>query len=595
MPATPNRPRRLPRAATVLLACLLSACASHSPPPLAEASGWSLHGQNLAGQRHAPQTQITPDNVGQLELKWAWSSGITATYQTTPVVVDGVMYVSLPGSHVAAIDARRGTELWRHRHVPRGGKLCCGPANRGVAVEGDTVYVGTVDGRLIALDRASGALRWDVTVADYAGAKEATGQLDREDALSKVGATGETGVGIGAAPIVHQGRVFIGINGVGYGLHPDQGLAVVGVSGRYGRPGLMAAFDARSGQRLWQFDITGPGWEGDYRETTPDGLPLNRDLAAERAAAPAARESWRYGGGSIYASPVIDEAQGLLIFGTGNPSPQMADSSRPGDNRHTSSLVALELATGRLRWAHQQIPHDRWGYDVASPPVLVEARGPQGERIPALAQASKLGWVYVHDRRDGRPLLRSEAFVPQRNLFTPPQPGEGVVVAPGIAGGANWSPSSWDPVRELFFVGALHLPTRYTAHTVQRPDGSVLRYASAQDTPERGGTLSAIDLGAGGRLRWQLKTAEPLIGGVLSTASGLLFSGIGGGEFAAFDSRDGRKLWSHRATAGVNAPPVSFMLDGRQHIAVAAGGNALFGLAQGDVLLVFALPETASR
>ena len=563
----------------VLLALLL--------PATLAAQDWPLHGRDLGGQRHSPLTAITPATVGHLAPAWTWHSGVTATFQATPIVAGGVMFVSLPYSGVAALDAATGRERWRYRHASRSEKLCCGPANRGVAVADGLVYVGTVDGRLIALDAASGAVRWDVTVAEYAGTTEASSQLRADDPLGQVGATGSTGVGISAAPLVHDGRVFVGIAGVGYGLHPDQGLAVVGVSGQYGRPGLMAAFDAKTGARLWQFDVTAAGWEGPYTANAA-GMPLHRDLAAERAAAPAHAEAWRYGGGSIYATPVIDRQRHLLIFGTGNPSPQMADASRPGDNRHTSSLVALDERTGSLVWAYQQVPHDRWGYDVASAPVLLEVTH-GGRRVPAVAQASKLGWVFVHDRRDGSLLFRSDAFVPQRNLFTPPQPGEGVVVAPGIAGGANWSPSAWDPSLQLFYVGALHLPTRYIAHRVTRPDGSVLEYASTQNTGEAWGTLTALDLANGGRLAWQVRTPEPLVGGVLVTAGGLVFSGAGKGRFAAFDASSGQELWSYQAEAGVNAPPISYAVGGRQYVAVAAGGNALFGFTQGDAVVAFAI------
>ena len=500
------------------------------------------------------------------------------------------MYVSLPFSGVAALDARDGRELWRYRHEPRTDKLCCGPANRGVAVAGDKVYVGTTDGRLVALDRATGKTQWDVTVAEYAGTTEATTQLAESDPLSRVGATGSTGVGISAAPLVYDGKVFVGIAGVGYGLHPDQGLAVVGVSGQYGRPGLMAAFDAGTGRALWHFDVTGPGWEGEFRGATPDGVGLQRDLASEKKAAASHADAWRYGGGSIYATPVVDAERKLLILGTGNPSPQMADASRPGDNLYTSSLVALDLRTGKMVWHYQQVPHDRWGYDVASSPVLLEVmRG--GKWIPAVAQAGKTGWVYVHDRRNGKLLFKSEPFVPQRNLFTPPQPGEGVVIAPGIAGGANWSPSAYDAGRHLFYVAALHLPTRYLAHEAKRPDGSVLHYASTQNIAESWGTLSAIDLGAAGRLRWQVKADEPLVGGVLATAGGLIFSGTGKGRFGAFASGTGKELWSWQGEAGVNAPPISYSVGGRQYVAVAVGGNALFGFKQGDAVVAFTLGE----
>jgi PQQ-dependent dehydrogenase (methanol/ethanol family) len=567
-----------------LCLCLASPAAAQHPEE------WPLHGHDLGGQRFSPVTAIDTGTVRRLVPKWTYHSGVAATFQATPIIANGVMYVSLPYSGVVALEAATGRERWRYRHTSRVAKPCCGPANRGVALADGLVYVGTVDGRLVALDAHDGAVRWDVTVANYQGTTEATSELRPEDPLSRVGATGSTGVGISAAPLVADGKVFIGIAGVGYGLHPDAGLAVVGVAGQYGRPGLMAAFDARTGAPVWQWDVTGPRWEGRFRAATPDGVPLHRQVSAERAAASRHREAWRYGGGSIYATPVVDTARHLLIFGTGNPSPQMADESRPGDNLYTSSLVALDLRTGRLVWHYQQVPHDRWGYDVASSPVLLDVQV-GGRTVPAVAQASKTGWVFVHDRRTGALLYKSEPFVPQENLFVPPRSGAGVVVAPGIAGGANWSPSAYDPVHRLFFVGALHLPTRYVAHEAPRPDGTVLHYASTQNVGDGWGTLTALDLGAGGRRRWQVRTAEPLVGGVLATAGGLVFSGAGRGKFAAFDALSGRERWSYRCPAGVNAPPVAYSVGGRAYVAVAVGGNALFGFTQGDMVIAFGLGE----
>jgi len=577
-------PRRLVAGALLLAAATPSVA-------LAQASdAWTLHGHDLGGQRFSPLTAIDTASVKRLVPKWTWHSGVTATFQATPIVVDGVMYVSLPFSGVAALDAATGRELWRYKHESRSTKLCCGPANRGVAVSGGKVYVGTVDGRLVALDAKTGATVWDIVVAEYEGSTEATSQLRSDDSLSQVGKTGSTGVGISAAPLVYDDKVFVGIAGVGYGLHPDKGLAVVGLSGQYGRPGMMSAFDAKTGELIWRFSVTEPGWEGSYRDSTPYGVPMQRDIAAERADSAKYADSWKYGGGSIYATPVIDAKRNLLIFGTGNPSPQMADVSRPGDNLYTSSLVALDLRTGGLMWHYQQVPHDRWGYDVASSPVLLRVTV-DGRQIPAVAQASKTGWVFVHDRRDGTLLFKSEPFVPQRNLFTPPQPGDGVVIGPGIAGGANWSPSAYDAKLGLFFVGALHLPTRYIAHEVRATDGTVTQYASTQNTDEAWGTLSALDLADGGKLRWQVKTDEPLIGGVLATAGGLVFSGAGKGVFAAFNGASGQQIWSYQCDAGVNAPPITYAIGGKQFVAVAAGGNALFGFKQGDTVMAFGLPE----
>ncbi|MBA3318436.1 MAG: PQQ-binding-like beta-propeller repeat protein [Gemmatimonadales bacterium] len=575
---------------TVVQAVLGTFAAAGQPAAAQDGHGWPLHGLDLGGRRYSPLSAIDTANAPRLESLWTYHSGVTATFQATPIVIGNTMFVSLPYSGVAALDARTGRELWRYRHESRSEQLCCGPANRGVAVAGGKVYVGTVDGRLVALKSSTGAVLWDVTVAEYRGPTEASSQLNSDDPLAQVSATGSTGVGISAAPLVHDGKVFVGIAGVGYGLHPDRGLAVVGVSGQYGRPGMMAAFDARTGRTLWRFHVTGPGWEGSYRAATPDGVSLGRAIARERTAASRHAEAWRFGGGSIYATPVVDPELHLLIFGTGNPSPQMADASRPGDNLYTSSLVALDLRTGKMVWHYQQVPHDRWGYDVASSPVLMDLIH-RGRPVPAVAHAGKTGWVYVHDRRSGRLLFKSQAFVPQRNLFAPPPPGEGVVIAPGIGGGANWSPSAFDPGRGLLYVGALHLPTRYIAREARRPDGSVLQYVSTQNTEEAWGTLTAVDLAAGGRHRWQVRTEEPLIGGVLATAGGLVFSGAGRGVFAAFGAGSGKRIWSYQCEAGVNAPPITYQAGGRQYVAVAVGGNALFGFKQGDMVMAFGVAE----
>jgi PQQ-dependent dehydrogenase (methanol/ethanol family) len=564
------------------LALALAGCA-------APGTDWPLHGGNEQGWRLAAGTDIHRGNVAQLRPAWTWRSGLKGGWQATPIVVDGLMLVSLPFSHVVALDAATGVERWRYHHRRRPGRLCCGPANRGVAVADGRVFVGTVDARLVALDMTSGRVLWDVTVADAAGDGEAKASLAADDPLRRQSESGATGVGIAMAPQVVDGKVIVGITGVGYGLHTEN--AVVGMPGGHGRPGLLAAFDQASGARVWQFDVTGPGWEGPVRATTPDGLPLPRDLAAERQALPTHVDRWKSGGGSLWATPVIDQQRGWLFFGTGNPSPQMEDSTRPGDNLYTSSLVALDLRTGRPVWHWQQVPHDRWGYDVASPPVLLDLPQPGGGTRPVVAQASKLGWVYVHDRQDGTLLFKSEPFVPQKNLLAPPS-AEGVVIEPGIAGGANWSPGAWLPGRGLLVVPAIRLPTRYVVREGRTADGRALRYvASEMLNADQGGTLTALDLFNGGRIRWQQRFAEPVIGGVLGTSNGLVFAGVSGQRLAAFDADSGALLWQHPLSAGVNAPSISYRAAGRQFIAVAAGGNALFGTTQGDELTAFALPN----
>lgn len=587
MPFQPNPALRSLSLMMVLSAALVFSgfAGAHDHP-----EDWANHGHSYGNQRYSPLNEINLHNVDQLIPAWTYHSGVNATFQATPIVIKGVMYVSLPFSGVAAIDAKTGEEKWKYKHISRWKSICCGPANRGVAVSQDKVFIGTVDGRLVALDTKTGSPVWDVSVAEQSSSTESASNLSEDDPLSKAAATGSTGIGISMAPIVYHDKVFVAVNGVGYGLHPDQGLAVVGMTTTRSQSGFMAAYDSKTGKRLWKWDVTGPGWEGKFKNSTGDGVPMHRDIAGEKMALSEFSDAWRYGGGSIYASPAIDRERGLLIFGTGNPSPQMADDTRPGDNLYTSSLVALNLKTGKLIWAYQQIPHDRWGYDVATPPVLMSLKI-KGRTIPAVASPSKLGWVYVHDRRNGKLLFKSEAFVPQNNLLAEPTSGDGVVIAPGIAGGSNWSPAAYDPKNGLIFVPALHLPTRYISHK-ETKNGKVFNYVSTQDGEEKGGTLTALDLRHGGSIRWQEKTSEPMIGGVLATAGGVIFSGSGQHHFSAYDSLYGNKLWDVELEAGVNAPPVTWKQGNQQMVAVAVGGNSLFSLKTGDAIEAFVLPES---
>lgn len=576
----------------------LSACKGVAEKHFSESREWPSFGRDYSNQRMSPLTQITPNNVKDLTLAWHFKSGITAGFQATPVVVGGVMYVALPYNHVVALDAKTGNELWRYTHARKPDwKMCCGPANRGVAVSQGKVFIGTVDARLIALDAKTGQKIWDIDVAEDTGKTEDLSSLTKADAKTHKDTYGGTGVGIAMAPVVYRDKVMIGVTGVGYGLHvdtprPDAPLgAVIGVSGLYGRPGFLAAFDVNTGKRIWQFDtIPQQGWEGIFAETTSDGVSLHRDIAAEKESMAKYPDAWRYGGGSAWSTPAIDSKTNTLFFGTGNPSPQMNDISRPGDNLYTVSLIALDTETGRLKWHYQQVPHDLWGYDLASPPVLFNYVK-DGQTIPAVGQAGKTGWYYINDRATGQLLMKSEAFVPQKNMFMKPSK-EGVVLYPGILGGSNWSPSALDEVSQTSYVAGIHAPIKYTLVEEPAKDGlPPIRYASSEPTKDlRWGTLSAIDLQSG-KIRWQIKTAQPLLGGVLATRGGLIFMGEGEGYFNAYASDSGALMWQTKVDSGVNAPPIAYEVDGEQYIAVAAGGNAIFGFTAGDNVLVYKLKK----
>ncbi|WP_306481608.1 PQQ-binding-like beta-propeller repeat protein [Limnobacter sp.] len=561
---------------------------------------WPVFGGNWDHQRHTLSTQITPRNVGQLDLAWEFDTGVSSSFQATPIVVNGVMFVSLPFNHVVALKADTGKLLWRYTHNRiKDRPMCCGPANRGVAVSDGKVFMGTVDSRLLALDARTGQKLWDIDVTKgEQGVQEDAAtlgsQLDTQG--GKLEVSGASGAGINMAPMVFDGKVIVGITGVGYGLHldspdPDAPLgAVVGIAGNYGRRGFMAAYDANTGTLAWKFDtVPEQGWEGEFRQTTPDGVTLPRNIEQEKAAAAQYPDAWKYGGGSAWSTPAIDRKNGILYFGTGNPSPQMEGSSRPGDNLYTASLVALDVRTGKLKWHYQQVPHDMWGYDVASPPVLFTSQH-QGQAIEAVGQAGKTGWFYVHNRITGELLFKSEAFVPQHNMFTLPTE-QGNVIYPGVIGGSNWSPVSVDEQRRMVFIAGIHWPVKYQLHALKaKGNKPALKYSSMSpiEDGEKYGLLSAIHLDTG-KLVWQHKVNAPLIGGVLSTQTGLVFSGEGSGEFFALDSNTGKRVWQHNNSAGVNAPPVAYEVSGKQFLAVAVGGNKLFGFKQGQTIKAWAL------
>ncbi len=572
-----------------LIISLLSACQNQD-------TDWSTYGKDLTNQRFSELDQINIKNVNNLELAWQHQTGISATFQATPIVHKGIMYVSLPFNHVIALDGKTGKELWRYEHDRNPNwKMCCGPTNRGVAIYEEQIFFGTVDARLISLNIKTGEKVWDINVVENIVETEALSSLGELDPNRDKTISGGTGVGISMAPVIYKNKVIIGITGVGYGLHiEEEGKnsplgAVVGVAGRFGRPGFLAAYDIYSGKQIWQFDtIPEKGWEGKFTNYTEDGEVLNRDTYLEKEALVQYPDSAKYGGGSAWTTPAIDETTNTLFFGTGNPSPQMSAETRPGDNLYTVSLVALDADTGKLKWFYQQVPHDVWGYDVASPPLLFHTIK-DGKVIPAVGQAGKTGWFYIHNRDNGELLLKSEAFVPQDNLFAKATP-EGTVIYPGILGGSNWSPVSMNLDHHLVYVSGIHAPIKYSLHE-KKSDNKIIKYTSSEPSDDpQWGLLSAIDVSTG-KIKWQHTTEQPLLGGTLSTKGDLVFLGEGNGSFNAFNAVTGELIWHSNIDAGVNAPPITYMINGTQYIAVVAGGNKIMGYKQGDYISVYKLSK----
>jgi glucose dehydrogenase len=589
-----------------VMRCFLIAAVAWSAAGLAgdvanDSVDWPLYGRTHDNQRFSGLRQITVDNVSTLEPRWSFKSGKIGSFQTNPIVIDGVMYVTTPYNDVIALDAANGQQIWRYRHELRTGKTCCGPANRGAAVAHGLVFTTTIDARVIALDQTTGMVAWDVPLSDpHADAAEELTPLLGVAEFSGAVKTGHTGYSANMAPQVVDGLVMIGITGAGYGLHvemEEDGETIVSVAGfaggQHGLRGFIVALDAKTGREVWRWHaVPETGWEGQWSATTSAGDPLHRDLGAEKAAFTRYADTWRFGGGSIWTTPAVDRERRLVFLGTGNPAPQMDDSTRPGDNLYTVSLVALDYTTGEMRWHHQQVPHDRWGYDVASPPVLFKLNLNR-KSMDVVGQASKTGWFYVYDRDTGEVLLRSRPFVPQENLFARPTP-DGVRITPSAYGACSWSPTAVDQTKDLVFIAGIDAPAMYYSRRLTPREGQPWEnYTFFKPIAgTAAGLLSAIDL-SDGSVRWQIKTDQPLVGGVLATAGGLLFSGEGSGRFTAYRAATGEALWSHETTAGVNAPPITYAIRGRQYVAVAAGGNSLYGFPVGDELIAFALPVSA--
>jgi alcohol dehydrogenase (cytochrome c) len=521
-----------------------------------EAAGddWLMYGGAYNNQRYSTLSQVDRANVHELVPAWVFRTGLE-TFNATPIVAGNTMYISTPESHVIALNAATGQRLWEYRPRLRPVALCCGPSNRGVAIWGDRVFVATLDARLVALNNRTGDVVWETPVVDSAA----------------LGA----GYSMTMAPLAYDGRVFIGVSG-----------------GKFGIRGFVAAYDAASGNEVWRWytvpepDERGRGWWGEFRELDPFGTPLNRDVQAERDNVPQYPNAWRLGGGAVWMTPAYDPASGTLYFGVGNPAPALAGAVRPGDNLYTGSIVALDGAEGTLRWYFQYVPHDVWDLSPGSPPFLFEDNG----RL-LVGHAGKTGWLYVVDARSGEPLLRSDNFVPQENLFIRPTT-DGMRMAPGANGGAGWSPVAYSPRTGLAYVLGSHQPMVFRTDYQPLSRGALWLGGSFRYVPgeEQWGTFSAIDLRTG-EIRWQLRTPRPMAGAALATAGDVVFVGQGTGTFDAFDARTGELLWQFNTGVGVHGGPVTYTVDGVQYIAVAAGGNHVLNTPRGDNLYVFALRD----
>jgi alcohol dehydrogenase (cytochrome c) len=486
------------------------------------ATSWPTFSGDYSGQRHSPLLQITPENVHRLAARWTFQTGIVPRrgFEGTPLIVDGVMYLTGPFASAWALDARTGRPFWRYRReLPN--DLTYGaisPVNRGFGILGDRLFMVTPDAHVVSLDAKTGAMLWDTTMADY-----------------------KIGYAATAAPLVIDGKVIVGISG-----------------GDFPTRGFLDAYDPATGARLWRF-YTVPAAGEPGSDTWPSSESMTR------------------GGGATWVTGSYDPDLNLLYWGTGNPNPLYYGNDRRGSNLYTASLIAIDAATGKLRWHHQFTPHDIHDWDSNHVPVLAEVPiGGQPRRVVMVANRN--GFFYVFDRATGR-LLVGKPFSDTTWARELDANGHPVVLNDGSKGclpdqwgSTNYMPPSYDAGRRLFFVTVRETCAEYRPVKEEIVPGRISNSGTVlRDAVRSYGVLRAIDPATVER-KWEFRYPTPTMAGVMSTASGVVFAGDNEGNFMAFDARSGRNLWFHPTGAPIwGAAPMTFMLDGRQHVVIGSG------------------------
>jgi len=503
---------------------------------------------NYDQTRYFPGKQIDTANVGKLRPAWIFQMEVKESLETTPIVVNGVMYVTTAFNHVYAINAKTGEQYWHYKHkMGPVTTYCCGPNNRGVAVANDKVYMATLDSKLLALDAKTGSLVWETQIADP-----------------------ELGYSETMAPTAVNGKILIGTNG-----------------GEYGIRGFVRAYNAETGKLVWNFDTVPEKSVGVWATHDATGRDMHRDIAAEKAALEKSGDPYKTLGGGVWQNPAVDLATNRIYFVVGNPSPDLDGAIRPGDNLYTDSLVSLDLETGKYVCHFQYIAHDVWDLDAVSPAILVDVKDKSGKSVPGVIHGGKTGHVYVHDRKDCSLIRFSDAMVAQENMWVLPTK-DGARMLPGANGGVEWSPMAVNPQLGYSYAVNLHQPMTYHVESSPYPDGKLWLGGAFKVIPTetQSGNVTAVDYNTG-KIAWQVKTPQPMMGGALTTAGGLVFTGEANGWFRAYDAASGKILWSFQAGAGVNAPPASYSVDGKQYIVVGAGGNTQIDFKRGNNIIAF--------
>jgi alcohol dehydrogenase (cytochrome c) len=520
-----------------------------------EPQNWLTYYGAYNGQRYSPLDQINTENVKRIGPAWMFQAGTsgmiagasTYAFEAAPIVVDGVMFLSGWDGWLWALDAKTGQEFWRYKHaVPYDVSLCCGNVNRGVAVAKGKVFMVTGNAHVLALDATTGKRVWDKTYGDVRAGESAT-----------------------VAPLVVKNMVIVGSSG-----------------GEFGVRGHLDAFDLDTGEHQWRcYTVPKPGEPGS--ETWPaDG------------------EAWARGGANCWVTGTFDPETNLLYVGTGNPAPDFDGGVREGDNLFTDSIIAVDVDAGQIRWHYQCTPHDLWDYDSIAECILFESDGRK-----LLGHFDKNGYFYVVDRTNGElvqitpfvdridwgAITRDGKVTPRRY---PDKEGEPVHFFPGPAGAKEWTHAAYSPKTGLFYVPVQDVGATATRRRREFKESIPYWGAGVQvDAEDMTGSVSAFD--ANGEEKWRWRNEIPMCASVLATGGDLVFAGEPSGEFNALDARTGEQLWQFQCGSGHHSSPTTYMLDGRQYIAVPVGWGGwvegflpgMLGAGHGSALIVFALPD----
>jgi alcohol dehydrogenase (cytochrome c) len=510
-----------------------------------EPQNWLTYSGAYNSNRYSALDQVTPANAKNLELKWVFQARSLEKFETTPLVIDGIMYFTEAPNHVYAIDAKTGKQFWDYEYHPlKDARVCCGSVNRGLAVLGDSLFMGAIDGHLLALDAKSGRVQWNIEVGDP-----------------------KLGYSITHAPLVVKDKVLVGVAG-----------------GEYGIRGFIAAFDAKTGKEVWKF----------YTVAGPED---------PKAQASWEKDSWQHGGAPAWLTGSYDPELNLTYWGTGNPGPDWNGDDRAGDNLYSDSAVALDADTGKLKWHFQFTPHDEFDYDAVQIPVLIDGDW-KGTPRKMMLWANRNGYFYVLDRQTGKFLTGNnfarvnwstgldEAGRPMRDNKVNPTK-EGTLIYPNLFGATNWYSPSYSPKTKLFYIPSWQesnmnmakIPVQYSPggrFTGGLPRGANMRRGN-RNTPDENqayGSVVAMDPKTATK-KWEFKMADVTDSGILTTASDLLFVGGREGYFYALDARDGKELWKASLGASMEAGPISYRVDGKQYVTIASG-HGLYTFALRD-------------